>query len=298
MNLDDREKLERWIDAYVDNRLSTEQRGRFEEMLRSSAQLREAVELQHAIDQSLRRQFTPPAQSPVPLTASTSVGSSNGSPSHKNASRPPAISRGVMGFAMAAALAVAAIGGWYVWMTSNADIEQGPTVRRYTLAEAYREAEKIDFRAEWLCKDDKEFAQTFYWNLGQALAMAPPPANVVPTGISYVALARSKSPRSVEVIARVGNKGVIVFVDKICKNAGPDEVGPGLYAHARQLDKLCLIEVSPFEQPVMLDLLSERDIPDDWKTAPTYGNSNRTRDTRTSEPATTAPSKWKPPAQP
>lgn len=299
MNSDNREKLERWIDAYVDGRLSPADRASFERFMETHAAVRTAVEFQTRIDRSINNLFAPVVADESASDAAQVEASSNGRSRHKKTVQPRRLSRGVSWFLIASSIVIAATAVWqYAPWFNPSDEDLFPPLPRYTLAEAYNEAEKKQFVADWLCKNDKEFAQAFYSRLGQALAMASPPANIIPTGLSYVPLARSSTAQAVEFIAKVDGKGVIVFVDKTCMACEPNEVGPGLYVFSRQLGHLTLCEVSPWDKPHLLDLLSEREIPDDWKTGPTYGRqtggATSPVEGGNAEPDSQNP-KWKPP---
>ncbi|HWL92052.1 MAG TPA: hypothetical protein VNT79_00835, partial [Phycisphaerae bacterium] len=297
-----REKLLRWVDAYADGRLTPDQSAKFDDLLTRSPELRAAVDLQKRIDTSLQRLFVPVEHGPA-----ESLASGNGHVPARTATKTrPTRSRAAWSVAAAACLAVAAGIAWYVWSSGAPSLSQPGQPQRLTLAQAYRDAEARHFEADWLCENDQEFASAFWSNLNQALAMATPPGNVTLTGLTYVPLDNSLSKQAVEILARVGDEGIVVFVDRMPRQPRTAaEAPPGMKFHEKRLRKLALIEISPFEEPVLLPLLSEREIPDSWKVRPGYERDgrkgNRVRVEKPSEPSqpasqpSEAPSKWRKP---
>ncbi len=274
MTAEQREQLNRWIEAYLDGRLTDEQSAQFAELLKRSPSVRAEIELQTEIDHSLRRLFSPPTAVKAPETSEVVEGSTKRAESVKGPRK--LVSKRVWAFATAASLLILVGFGWQIWQAFYGDsADPAPHLKKLTLTEAYRAAEQEGFKAAWLCKDEREFATTFHWQLGQALAMAPPPKGIVAKGISYVRLDQANAFNVVQIITEVGGDGVIVFVDK--RKSGGNaclKVEPGLRVFVKETEHLLLREVTPLDLPMVLDLLEEREIPDEWKKDPPgYSNS-------------------------
>src|SRR5206468_4208427 len=65
----------------------------------------------------------------------------------------------------------------------------------------------------WVCRNDKEFATTFWKNLGSALTFRNAPANVASLGLSYGNVI-DLSPQCVYMLFKIDGREVIVFIDK------------------------------------------------------------------------------------
>ncbi|MBX3394520.1 MAG: hypothetical protein KF841_04045 [Phycisphaerae bacterium] len=281
MNIDGHDNPASLLDGYVDHQLSEVDRARFEQAIAADESLRAAVELQRKINGSLRRLYAPtpgdaPSE-PVGSTDDTALGAMRSFGESSRARQPRRFTRGGLAAAVAASIVAALALGWYGWhaffrMPSSTFLAEGP--RLIDMAEAYQICVANKFKAQWLCKDDREFAQTFFWKFGSALAIVAPPPNAEWTGVSYVKVAGAPSSQCVEILAKVDGRGVVVFVDRDFDLTIAPALADGLYMHRRRLPNLSLVEVSPFEQPAVLDLIHERDMPEEWKQPPAYFKSN------------------------
>lgn len=254
------DKLERWLNAYLDGALAPADAARFESVIDRNPQLRERIERQHDIEASLRRSFMPPTQAPeipdersvetIPMT-NRREGDVDGAATRKK-------SGGLLkGLAIAAMLAIVAGGGWWGWQ--NRAMFMGG---RLTMAQFYEKAAEQEFKEDWVCKNDQQFQTTFWYRLGHGVALAQAPTGVDVHGIKY---GETLSPLSVHLTADVDGKGVIVFVDKK-ENAPKDDVTKkGLHTYSKQSKHLVFVEVSPLERPVLLNLLTETEVPQKWK---------------------------------
>lgn len=254
------EKLERWLNAYLDGALSPTDAARFESVIERNPKLRELIESQHDIEASLKRSFNPPRQAPQipsePARESISIAE------HKAdavAEKPRRKSRGFLkGLAMAAMLAIVAYGAYWGW--ENQSIFTGKGIR---MARFYEQSKASDFKEDWKCDSEQQFQTTFWYRLGSAVAIAGRlPSDVEVHGIKY---GHTLSDQSVHLTATVDGKGIVVFVDKKENDRKDDVSGAGLHAFRKETDHLVLVEVSPFDKPRLLDLLSEKDIPQKWK---------------------------------
>lgn len=288
MTPEQREKLSRWIEAYLDGRLTPEQLAQFNELVKRTPSIRKEIELQTNIDESLKRLFSPPsAQVSAGVQTQADDDAELRIPIETPAPRRPLVSRGAWRLTAAACVLIAVgFGGYAAYLYYGGFDDSGGEPRRYSPAQAYRLAEAGAFEPNWVCKDEQEFATTFHWQLGQAVALAKPPADVVPTGLSYVRLENGKAWNQVEVIAKVNGKGVIVIVDKLNDSIQPcAPMEDGLHVFVKQTPHLVMREITPFDSPKLLELLSEREIPAEWKrTPPGYREGKRPAPPRIKNP--------------
>ena len=263
MNRESNKKLQRWINAYLDDLLDEPQRAQFRQLMDRRPALRSELELQARIDESVVRLFASPSMesSRGRVTSSAGAAAVGTRRPRKSWAASLAIVGGV------AVLVLLAGGGWWFWNTlyPPAPAARVPTIRRLTLAEIYREAEQTDFKPDWVCKTDKQFICTFYWKLGHGLLLGEAPVGVQPLGLSYANAVNTGTFQIVLLTAKVNERGVIVAADNVEKDRGQTiEPGAGLHLHKRRLDHIVLYEVSPFDKPSLLGLFKETDMPQAW----------------------------------
>ncbi|MCH7994978.1 MAG: hypothetical protein IIB57_11125, partial [Planctomycetes bacterium] len=158
-------------------------------------------------------------------------------------------------WAIAALLALGVIAAWRLAGVIEQSLvdrdEYGP--KPWTSVETYyRDAVERGFEPEWVCKDDDEFAGAFKKRLRQPLLVAATTGPVVGLGLGY---ANCLSPRTMTYLARVQGKPVVVFVDKLKKDTHPKlPPNSGLNLFRKELDRLVLYEVTPLNEPHVLDL--------------------------------------------
>lgn len=254
MNSERREQFDRWIDAYLEGGLDASQRAEFETLLAQEPELREEFELQQQIDASVGRLFSASSvDAESVLTQARQAQSSR--PVGRRTWRSYA-------YAAAASLLIVTGTGWWYW--NYLDRSTIPaTMPKQTFAEFYQDAARNDFVPDWKCADDKEFAILFFQRFGSALVLAQAPTGIDPLGLCYT---HTITPRTMAMTFKVNGKGVVVFVEK--KGRDTDEhvkQTGGLHLFQRNLEHLVLYEVTPLDHPTVLDMWSERDIPDDWK---------------------------------
>lgn len=263
MTPEQRDKLMRYLEAYLDDRLPRPNRAAFEKLLERSPELRRIVARQRDCETALRRHFAPPAapdilslvdapaldapQPEVPESAAA-AGSAGDVP------RVAAFRRG-RAWAVAAGLALVAgglylarepIGGLFV----AKDSEPPPAPAPRTLASIYKNEIAKGFQVQWQCKSDEEFINTFRDRLGQPLALGALPPGVESLGLSYTT---GLSLQTVFLLARADQREVIVFVDRLSRDKPQaDPPAPGLHIHRREIGNLVLYELSPFDQPRLL----------------------------------------------
>ncbi|MCA9254256.1 MAG: hypothetical protein KDA33_01405 [Phycisphaerales bacterium] len=259
------EKLERWINAYLDGALEPSDAARFESVVQRNPSLRDRIQLHRKIEASLNRSFSPPSSAPdlnrPTATASIPIESA------RSAAPDPARARKSGGFlkglAIAAMLAIVAYGGYWGWEHRSMFMGGSGSM---TLAQFYDASATDDFKEGWACKSDREFQTTFWYRLGYGVALASPtPSNVNVKGLKY---ADTLSPTSIHLMAKVGDKGVIVFVDGKDKDRKEDVSTEGLKAFRKETEHLVFVEVTPLDRPLLLSLLSETELPEKWKAEP------------------------------
>ena len=238
------------LDDYVDGLLAEEAAGRFEERIDVDRDSRIEVERQTAVKGALQRMFTPPAgvekrvleavrnaaaATPVPIARAEAV------PFYRRR------------WAIAAMLALGVVAAWRLVGVMEQNRPNEYPTRIWTSVETYyRDAVESGFKPKWVCKTDKEFADTFRKRFRQPLLLASGTDTVAALGLGY---ANCLTPRTVTLLARVQDKPVVVFVDKQEKDTHP-ELPPnsGLNLVRKELGRLVLYEASPLAEPHVLDL--------------------------------------------
>lgn len=248
-----RDKLHRVINAYLDGRLDEAQTAEFHRLLERNPEARAEMELQARIDESLKRLFTPPDAKSLDLDRPNVV-----------ENRPANRWLRLRAVAIVAAMLLLVVGGWGLWAMLNPTVpEFKPRFPKLTLTQAYQNAADNNFREDWACEDEKEFACTFDYRLGKGMALAQAPASVEVLGLSY---ANTITQKSILLHAKVNGRGIIVFVDRASADKGQNvDPASGLKLYKRKLDRLMLYEVSPLDKPYVLELLKEMNTPEEWK---------------------------------
>ena len=246
MSSDQGHQIEQAIEAYLDGRGSAAERAAFEERLAQDASLRAEVRVQRAIDTSLRGAFPAPVMADILARAQAQARPQPVKPSFK--ARPLKV-RLLVEAGLAAAIGIALGVGYLVW-----NDQQKPGVRqvaRISMSDFYRQREKNDFPPDWVCEPER-FKATFAYKFNQPLLMAEAPG-VVMKGLAY---SNTLSPDTVEIISKVNNRGVIVFIDRA--TAGEEQKvceSSGMHLFKRELAGLNLYELTPWDKPSVLDLI-------------------------------------------
>lgn len=247
MSNNGRQQPDQMIDDYVDGVLSEPQRAAFERRLETDSLLRAELERQSRIDAALDNLFTPPPPDNVLAAVQADR-------------RPaqPAIYR-LFTFnrlAVAAVLLIAILGGWlYMSHVRGPLVPPGPRYVWHSLQEVYEYRVADGFQPDWSCPD-REFAYTFYNNHGAFLLLAAElPDDVVALGLGYN-VCISRTTQSTLLVIRVKGEPVLLFVDR--READPVHTLPDaskLHLFRRELGELVIYELTPFDQPSVLDLL-------------------------------------------
>jgi len=287
MGPDDQQKRERWINAYVDGRLNTEQRAAFEKLLAQNRALRQDVAAQMRIHRQLQTWFQPPAGDHVAQAvfgdhrepgrdgqATRARSDSNGrlrlrarshdtdahgavqeAPAEAESGAETASPRRRLAWrrrtavigGMAAVLILSAVGYFLGWPSVATPDGRAPL----TLASVYHREMEAGLKPTWKCENDEEFAGTFRDRLGQPLLLAQVPDDVEALGLSY---RPAISLQTVLMLARVNGQPAVVFVDKSTRDR-PDRAQPadGLNVFRRELGVFVLYEVTPLDHPRLLE---------------------------------------------
>src|SRR5438034_1831786 len=157
------------LDPYLDGLLAGAELRAFEEQMVRDPQLRAMVSAQRQIDSSLRRVMVAPS-APSVTPAAYSL-------------KPSLLGR--ISRSRWVALAAVLIIGVSVWRVWDVFYYRPTPEAVYPLAGAPRTMDTIyqveksrGFVPMWVCRNDKEFATTFWKNLGSALTFRNAPANV------------------------------------------------------------------------------------------------------------------------
>lgn len=240
------------LDRYLDGLLTDQEVRAFEAEMSRDPALREAVDRQRTIDASLKLHFTPPlapvaTRQPFRSTVPTM--------------RFPSGAQGQRWRLAIAAVLVLALGA--TWIVLRNTVYKEPT-RIAALNTVYNHLVGSGFKPEWVCSDDREFAESVDNRLGQPLLAASGLPGVEILGWAYATADDGKpkqgydgtpiSEKTMILLTRVDGREDVVLVDKL-KNDRVLELPPEstLHLHRRVLGKLVLYEISPFDKPRVID---------------------------------------------
>jgi hypothetical protein len=239
------------LDAYLDDVLSASERAQMTREISVSRELQAEVELQSRIDESLRRSFSP-ATVPEELLAKL-----QGSPTpDRNAPRSHR-RRLTLAVTALAAMLVWGVLGWQYLASRTRAPRYNPNA---PLATIYESQLAAGFRPKWVCDDDREFASTFLTRQGQGLLLGAMPRGSKMVGLTYCG---GISRYTTTMLARVGDAPVMVFVDRVSADTHP-RLPPDerkLHLFRKELGSLVLYELTPLEQPRVMDYLYLADVP-------------------------------------
>jgi hypothetical protein len=250
----DRDKLE----AYLDGALPDAVRAEVVREIEANRDLRAEVNLQKRIDDSLNRQFKPAAP-PDDLAMRLRQAAAAQVAEPLAATVPLRARRLPMIAAAAAAVLVWAGLGWYFLGPERRWPEDAPPPP-LTLAQTYDVAVATGFRPAWVCKDDHEFASTFKQRHGQGLLLAAMPEGSGMYGLAYSGRAVGSATT---MLAHAGESPVMVFVDRVRDDPHLEQPDPdtGLHLFRKELGSLVLYELTPLDEPRVMDYLYAADVP-------------------------------------
>lgn len=274
MTSDGRKRIDGWINAHHDGLLKPDQQAKFDRAAQSDAELRAELDLQKRIDASLKRQFAPP---PADAMLARALAAQTDSPTDAGPAQK-GWSNLLVATAVAAGLLIAATLGVVYWLGSQ--VQSGAPIAREdapplhgSLAEVFAQEVENGFKPSWVCRNDMQFALTTYSRFGQGMLLKELPRGTEALGWSYSDCITRKTAH---LLARVGGKHAIVFVDESTHDGGqslpPDSP---LNLFKRQVDKLVLYEVTEAKAPALLDAFYVKEIPDEWKKRGPYSRPDQ-----------------------
>lgn len=219
--------LDALLEAYLDDTLTPEQRRAFEARARHDETLARELALQRRAEESLKRQFQPPAMPVLPTTTTTDGRALEAAPA-----RGPSRLRLFVPLAAAAALAITA----GVYLTLLAGTPVGPV---------YHKVVDAGFTPQWVCETDEQFTQYTKERFGTPWTFDNDPS------IRLVGWRYSEdvlSPDESVLLATKGREKIVVVADEAAHDRRLRESG-GLHVFRRTLGDLVLYEISPLEQP-------------------------------------------------
>lgn len=241
------------IEKHLDGTLSAPEREAFEELLSSSPQMRADLELQHHIDDALKRRFAPEEAGEQVLNGVMKESAAQNAPRQRSHSS-----------------------GWRTWLAVAAAILVGVPIGVLTLDALRRNANRpsstlterrgldpsrlysrlVDagYTVDWVCETDEQFIEATTDKLDQPMYLASSP-RVDVIGWKYV-YRRLISFNTQILLTRVDGKPVVVLLDRVEKDKGkmqPPEDSK-LRVHNATIGDVILYEISPFEEPMVIEL--------------------------------------------
>jgi len=251
------------LDAYLDGTLPDAVRAEVAREVEANRDLRVEVELHRRIDDSLKRQFEP-AIPPGDLVARLRQAAPPCEARQTEATIPlharsPRARRLPMLAAAAAAVVIWGGLGWYFLAPERQWPEDAPPPP-LPLAMVYKNSVATGFKPAWVCRDDHEFASTFLQHHGQGLLLAKMPEGSGMYGLAY---SGGITRTATSMLAHAGETPVMVFVDRLEADPHPAEPEPdtGLHLFRKELGPLVLYELSPLDEPRVMDYLYPADVP-------------------------------------
>ena len=239
------------LEAYLDDQLAAEQRQEFEKELQTNEQLRREVALQQQVDASIKRLFSAPAPPSDILELAQRQGASIEVvqvPGHDAKRR-----KWLLTAAALAASVVWLYAGWRIYQSATDD-----GYRQIALQDIYQDCVAEGFQPDWVCEDDRQFAETFHSRQGQALLLEEIPGGEM-VGLAYLP---GITRRTTAMLARVEDKPVLVFVDRLSRDTRPSRPSwmSGLKLFRKQLNDLVFYEITPLGEPRVMDYFYAADL--------------------------------------
>jgi hypothetical protein len=275
------------LDAFVDEQLHGQERTAFEARLQRDAALGEAYQRQQAIDASLRRLFPQPAidgdadrvleRAMAQLPPETVPAEHNGHATLERAAASASLAlrdraadttkrrrepllRGWLRIAAMITLLIGVPSALWLWRDSLVS-KPDPYGHAQVIAldELYRQQVAKGFQPEWVCKDQQEFASYFAGRLGQALMIHDAPVGAAMLGLSYTG---GVTKASMGMLGTADGKSVLIVVDQVTNDDKVQMKHPdGLKLFRRKIGSLMLYEVTPLDQPRLLEMFYQPETP-------------------------------------
>lgn len=253
-------EIDALIDAYLDGAMSDQERAAFEARAQSDEAVARELALQRAADESLRRQFRPPA---VPMNLPTravqdtgevagridrtsgGAGGGGGAGAGDGADRPR---RRVISTPLAAAalILLAVVVGYFAM---NGLPFGGGGGSHATAQAVYKQVVDGGFKPQWVCESDEQFAQYTKDRFG-APWQVDQDKGVTLVGWRYSA--DLLGPDESLLLATKDGQKIVVVADAAA-NARRVRGGDGLKVHTRETNGLVMYEISPLDDAVIIN---------------------------------------------
>lgn len=247
MTSSDRQETQAILNAYIDGEMDPTQLKEFKQTLAENENLRIELELQQKIDEVLARLFIPSSNA----NSSDYIAKTHIQQSHETKTSSKGSGIFVLRkFATAAAIAGGIFGSWLIWDSIKPSNTGRPLWQTIEAVYTEVEAEQIEL---WRCEDEAEFIEVFKDGFNQPLLL---PFDT-PPGIKVVGLAYrfTISPYTICLISTINDKPVVVYIDRIEAGARPAlTLTSELNLFERRVGKLVLYELTPMQEPSLLDL--------------------------------------------
>ena len=235
------------FEKFLDNLMNDDERASFSGTLPANLPRQAEANLQHRIDDSLRRMF---AITMPPTTISITAPSPDAKSVERPASQLAGPWRRGSVVALAASLMIA-VALTFLWQNAQ---RAGPDVAARPLVDVYRNAVSSGFEPTYECHEPERFATTFERRQGEPLRLLELPANMRMLGLAYTGgLGRNATA----MLAYVDDAPVMVFVDRSENDVQQaTQVTGDLHVFRDERDGFVFYEVTPWESPRVTPFLA------------------------------------------
>jgi len=238
------------LDRFIDGLLDQKAQAAFEQRLGREPALRDEVDRRRAIDAALRRTLGPPPEDALRAIVERALRAGATAPLAATLRFTTATRR----LAIAASLALCLTGIWMAWRAlapGGTSFEPYAITPPKSMEVAYADEVAAGFEPAWACADDEEFRETFRRRFGLPLLLDPLPEGSVALGLAY---GNTISPWTLHLLARVGDRPVLVLVDRAERDGSfAPPADSGLHLHRRAIEDLVIYELTPHEAPALLE---------------------------------------------
>ncbi len=230
---------EQALNRYFDGQMTPEERAAFEEAARNDTDLARQIEMQGRVDDSLRSMFAPPddLESRFVLPETPVI-----------AHLPRTPSRMWVRLALAAVLALSAVGAWFTYRPGSST--RSP-YEPLSLTEVFSVVEAKNWHPSTVCTSDEAFRSFAHKQIGREVLVVQT-CTLSALGWEYGQWLLSE-PTAV-VLMRDGDEHVMVLMGEL-KGHNPPEIDAtsDLRVYRRDLAPIVLYEISRLDEPHTLD---------------------------------------------
>lgn len=252
------------LELFLDGQLTGEAANHVEAAIQENVAAQRVIAKQGQIDESLKRQFQPPAVSRsswVELAEKAAAGQLTDSEldaatqptsaelqladQKQTAANGAEKTRQRRTLVLALAASIACIALWGSRWEQLSSIWQTPTggYGTQTVAQIYQTSVDAGFKPDWFCEDEQRFAQTFEERQGQGLLLRPLPEGIRMAGLAYL---NGFTPMTTCMLAHIDDEPVLVLVAKTERIEQSQLTESGdLAIFTRVIGELTLVEVQP-----------------------------------------------------